>query len=273
MIALTPNFAEAYLNLGIALADQLDLEGALVQFSEAVRLKPDSSTAHYNKGRSLFDLRRNEEAKAELETAVRLDPKNAPALYLLAVAEKQLDNAARSADILKRVLVLEPRNIDAQYLRGQDLAKIGKEDEAIAHWRRAVELDPEHAEALYNLSRHLGKTDPAEARKYQERFTELQKKRRITERADTLSNFALAAAGARDWNQAVAQLEEAVQVCGNCRSKGDLHKNLGLIYCRSGNLEKGEQELRTAQVVKPDDPDITKSLAILHELKTSKAQN
>ena len=75
-----------------------------------------------------------------------------------------------------------------------------------------------------------------------------------------------------NWNQAVAQLEEAVEVCGNCRSKADLHKNLGLIYCRSGNLEKGERELRTAQRLKAGDPDITKSLRIIDELKNRKSQ-
>jgi Flp pilus assembly protein TadD len=135
-----------------------------------------------------------------------------------------------------------------------------------------VELNPEHGEALYNLSRHLSKSAPGEAKQYQERFAELQKKRRITDRAETLSNFALAAAGARDWNQAVSQLEEAVQVCGDCRSKPELHKNLGLIYCRSGNLEKGERELRIAQTLEPNDPVVKKSLAIVDELKSSKGQ-
>ena len=131
-------------------------------------------------------------------------------------------------------------------------------------------MNADHAEALYSLVRHLNKTEPEEARKYQARFAELQTRKRITERADTLGNFALAAAGARDWNQAVAQLEEAVEVCGNCRSKADLHKNLGLIYCRSGNLERGERELRTAQSLKAGDPDITKSLRIIDELKNRK---
>ena len=164
----------------------MDLEGALAEFSEAVRLKPDSATAHYNKGRSLFDLRRNEEARRELETAVRLDPRNSTALYLLAVTEKQLDNAARSADLLRQVVTLDPKNTDAHYLLGQNLAKLGKDSDAIAQWKKTTELDPEHAEALYNLARRLGQIDPAAAKPYQERFVDLQKKRRITERADTL---------------------------------------------------------------------------------------
>jgi len=194
------------------------------------------------------------------------------ALYLLAVAEKQLDHAARSAEVLQQVVALEPRNTDAHYLLGQNLAKLGRESDAIAHWKNAVELDPGHAEALYNLARHLSKSDPAEAQQYQARFVDLQKQRRITERADTLGNFALAAASARDWNQAVAQLEEAVQVCGSCPSKSDLHKNLGLIYCRSGNLEKGERELRMAESLEPADPDIKKALEVITELKSGKLQ-
>ena len=54
VIALAPNAPEAHLNLGIALADHLDLEGAMKEFTEAARLKPDSAAAHYNRGRSLF---------------------------------------------------------------------------------------------------------------------------------------------------------------------------------------------------------------------------
>jgi Flp pilus assembly protein TadD len=267
---LTPDSAEGHLNLGIALADHLDLDGALSEFSEAVRLKPDSPSAHYNKGRALLDLRRNEEAETELQTAVRLDSRNASALYLLAVAEKQLDKTGHSAELLQEVLAIEPRNTDAHYLLGQNFAKLGKESDAIAQWQNALQLDPDHAEALYNLARHLSQTDPERAKHYQGLFVDLQRKRRITERAETLGNFALAAATARDWNQAVSQLEEAVQVCGNCQSRGDLHKDLGLIYCRSGNLDKGERELRVAQSLKPEDPDVKKSLDLIAELKSGK---
>jgi hypothetical protein len=59
-------------------------------------------------------------------------------------------------------------------------------------------MSPEDAEALYNLARRLSQRNPAGAKPYQWRFLDLQEKRRITERADTLGNFALAAASARD---------------------------------------------------------------------------
>jgi hypothetical protein len=117
----------------------------------------------------------------------------------------------------------------------------------------------------------LSKTNPKAAKEYQERFAELQRKRRISERADTLGNFALAAASARDWNRAITQLEE-VQICGSCQSRGDLHKNLGLIYCRSGRLEQGERELRIAESLKPNDPDVKKSLELISDLRSGKLQ-
>ena len=33
-------------------------------------------------------------------------------------------------------------------------------------------------------------------------------------------------------------------MCGSCRARADLHKNLVLIYCRSADLANGEKELR-----------------------------
>jgi len=51
VVSLQPNSALAHLNLGIALADHYDPQGALKEFFEAVRLDPGSPAARYNKGR------------------------------------------------------------------------------------------------------------------------------------------------------------------------------------------------------------------------------
>ena len=74
IIAMQPANAEAHLNLGIALADGYDLEGARKAFSEAVRVAPNSAAAHYNMGRVLFDLHRYDEARRELDRACQLAP-------------------------------------------------------------------------------------------------------------------------------------------------------------------------------------------------------
>jgi tetratricopeptide (TPR) repeat protein len=143
------------------LADHSDLDGALAESSEAVRLKPDSVTAHYNKGRSLFDRRRNEEARREIETAVRLHARNST---VLAVTENQLDCAARSAELLRHVVILDPKNTAAYYLLRQDLAKLGKDSEAIVQWKKPRSSIRNLPRPLYNLARRLSQIDPAAAK-------------------------------------------------------------------------------------------------------------
>ena len=181
--------------------------------------------------------------------------------------ERQLNNSFRAAELLHRVAALEPQNAAAHHLLAQNLSQLGRTTEAILEWQKAVEVDPEHAEALYSLARALQKQNPQQARLYQERFAALQKKRQMTDQADTLGNFGLAAASARDWPQAIAHLKEALQVCGKCKSLADIHKNLGLIYCRSGDLKNGEEQLRLALKMKSGDPDVSKALQVIANLK------
>jgi len=254
-------------NLGIALADSYDLPGALAEFSEAVSLAPKEPVARYNRGRALFDLKRYEEARTELEEATRLAPRYFEPFYLLGLAEKQLDNDARSAEVLERAVALDPNEADAQFFLGRALSRIGRVDKAIAHWKKAVQINPDHGEALYNLSRALRDTAPLEAQEYSRRLVEMKKRSMVTDQAGTLSNFAIVSVGAHDYQQAVSQLKEAIDVCGECPRQGELHKNLGLIYCRSGDIDNGGEELRIAQRFLPGDADIKKSLNTVQALK------
>jgi tetratricopeptide (TPR) repeat protein len=265
IVALDPKSPEAHLNLGIGLADQFNLDAALAEFSEAVRLAPECSACHYNKGRVLLDLRRNIEAKPELDRAVRLDPNFAECWYLLGLIEKEAGNTEESITLFKKALAGDPQNPDALYKLGQGLLQSGDRAGAIARWRQVIAINPDYGEALYNLSRILVKDDPEEAKRLQTRFESLQSKEHIMDRAQTLGNFALASAAARDWPQAISQLKEALALCGDCSALPQLHKDLGLIYCRSGDLKNGLPELLEAQRLTPQDPDVAQAIRVAQE--------
>jgi Tfp pilus assembly protein PilF len=64
----------------------------------------------------------------------------------------------------------------------------------------------------------------------------------------------------------VEQMKEAIQLCGQCAESAHLHRNLGLIYCRTGNRQDGEKELRSALQLDPHDEDAKKALAQLANL-------
>ena len=259
VVSSNPDSAEAHMNLGIALADQYDLEAALAAFAIAVDLAPTSPSARYNKGRVLYDLGRHDEARRDLELAGDVPE----AMYLLALIEKQRGSQERSRELLIRLVEADPRDADALYQLGLNYSRSGDPAIAARYWELAVAVDENHGQALYNLARVLRNVDPEEAQKYDARFRRHREERRITDQVETLGNFALASANARDWPQAIEQLREAIELCGECPSRAVLHKNLGLIHARSGDLERAESALRAASEMLPDDADIEKSLELI----------
>jgi tetratricopeptide (TPR) repeat protein len=261
--ALDPSSLDAHLNLGIALADENNVSSAFNEFSEAVRLAPDSATAHYNKGRVLVDMERKDEAKPELEASLRLDPDLAGSWYLLGLIAMQALEDDEAIRDFQKVIALEPRNSEAHYMLGREILEKNDTAGAIAEWRKAIEIQPNYGEALYNLARVLAKSDPQESKLLQSRVEDIHKQQRVIDRVQTLGNFALASANAKDWQQAISQLKEALTVCGECTALFRLHKDLGLVYCRSGDFRNGRAELLAAQKLSPDDEEIRKSLRLI----------
>jgi tetratricopeptide (TPR) repeat protein len=263
VIELDPKSAGAHLNLGIALADQFDLNGALAEFTTAVQLEPNNSQAHYNRGRVLLDLQRNADAKPELETATHLDPASADAWYLLGLVARQAGETDGAISAFQKSLAARPDNAEALFMLGQELQRKGDAQGAKQSWEKAIAIRPQYGEAIYSLSRLLAKSDPDQARALQARFEKLQADQHIMDRAQSLGNFALASADAHDWPQAIAQLKEAIEVCGDCQARPQLHKDLGLIYCHSGALHDGRAELMEARKLAPDDPEVENALRVL----------
>lgn len=76
-IEIDGSYAEAYLNLGILLADCGQNEEAETVLRTATQVAPNSHKAHGRLGVLLHDLDRCSEAETELERAVELDPSDA----------------------------------------------------------------------------------------------------------------------------------------------------------------------------------------------------
>ncbi len=261
--AARPDNFQDHLNLGIALADHLEVEAALAEFTKAVELNPGSAVAHYNRGRLLLDERHFEDAKPELEKAISLDAHFGDAVYLLAVTERQLGENEKSLELSERSVELAPGNSRAYYLLGQNLSSAKREQEAIAAWKHAVQLDPNSTEVLYRLSQALHESDPSEAGKYAALLKARLAEQQATSQADITGNLALAAANNHDYAKAITELQNAIEICGQCRDQATLKKDLGLIEARSGDLAAAAQELKAAASLNPTDPEIKQALAVV----------
>ena len=254
LVDLYPNSSEARINLGIALGDAYDLPGALEQFSQAIQLAPNTPLGHFNRGRVLYAMGRKDEARVELGTAVQLSPNYADALFLLGVLEHTSPHATQ---LFQRVVQLQPKNAEARSLLARNLLREGKTEEAIAQWKLAVDADPDSLSALSSLVRALGQTHSPEASEYMARLNSLQQRQQLTDRVKQLNNFALQAANDNNWPQAIGQLKEAIQLCGQCAQIAILHKNIGLLYARKGDVGEAKEQLQLALKLLPDGPDAT----------------
>jgi tetratricopeptide (TPR) repeat protein len=264
-LALEPDSAQNHLNLGLVLEDVVDRPNAFQEFSEAARLDPSLPAAHYNLGRFFFESGKYDDAERELQTALRLQPDNAGAFFYLGATAAQQGQLERSTDLLKKAVVLQPDNADAQYLLAKNLEHSGDGAGAIQHWKAAVEVRPDFSQALYSLAKALNKVHDPDAKKYQDRFDALLKNEQIADRVTELGNVALQSADAQKWPQALAQMNEAIELCGGCPQSAHLHKNLGLFYVRMGKNTEAKQELQTALRLEPNDADTKRALAEIEE--------
>ncbi len=249
---LYPDSADAHLNLGMALGDTYELQGALAEFSEASRLSPNSPLAHYNQGRALYTLNRLQESRKELERAVQLSPDYVDALFLLGVIEH---SSPKATELFAKVVKLQPANADALFYLGRNLLEAGKEEQAIELWKRAVEADPENVAALSSLARSLKRAGSPDAPKYAAQLHAVQQRWQIHDQVKLLNDLALEAAGNNDWQQAIDSLKQAIDLCGQCSQLATLHKDIGFIYARQGDMESATRELRTALTLLPNGPE------------------
>ncbi len=255
--------AEAHLNLGIALAESGDPSRALGAFDRAVSIAPEEFRPHYNRGRALRDLGRPAEARAALEQSIALNGQYPPSLRLLGTIERTRNNHSRAMELFVRVAELRPDDPAVYHDLALAAQQAGRVEEAVAHWERALDLDPRHSETLYNLSTVLAATDAGRARQYGRRFAVLKAERQDTDRAGALWNFALAEAGKNRWEQAFDLFRQALDACGSCPAKGQIHKNFGLTLGHAGDYRKALDELQRAQDLLPDDPEVRQALEVV----------
>ena len=83
-VAAKPDSVTARVNLGAALAETGDLNGAAEQFKAAIRIEPEKGNAHYNLAVILARQNRHDEAIVHLEAALKADPADVAARNLLA---------------------------------------------------------------------------------------------------------------------------------------------------------------------------------------------
>ena len=148
--SLRPKNAKGFFKSGIARHEKGDLDGAIADYGQAIRLDPKDAVAYYNRALVLSEQGNLDAAITDYTEAIWLDAKSAPSYVNrgLALAEKgDVDGAM--ADYEKAIRV-DPKAALAYNNRGLSRAARGDLDGAIADFAEAIRLDPSYTDACYN---------------------------------------------------------------------------------------------------------------------------
>lgn len=150
-LALDPDHADAYYNLGNARRALGRLDEAIAAYQEAIRREPGLAEAHNNLGIALVDAGRPDEAVAAYRRAIELRPRHAGAHNNLAIALFNLDRVEEAEATCRQAIALMPSMAEAHNGLANILKARGKIEEAAAAYAKAIEINPAYAEAYNNL--------------------------------------------------------------------------------------------------------------------------
>lgn len=126
VIVKTPDFAEAYVNRGVAYDGLQTPEKAIADYSEAIVLNPQLFDAYFNRGNSQATLEKWELAKADFDAAIALKPSSGKAYGNRAMAQLELGaRAGAEADLQQAIARFKSQgNPTAQQQAEQSLREL-----------------------------------------------------------------------------------------------------------------------------------------------------
>jgi tetratricopeptide (TPR) repeat protein len=260
---LAPNFAEAYMNLGLVRHKQGKLEAAIEALQKALQLKRDLKGVDAVLGVDLLAVGRTSEAVNHLEKAFQADPSNVDINFWLGLAYAENNNLREAVERLEVARKSRPKDTELLYYLGrayrnlssqvydellrtgpdsaranqvmaESYALSGKLEDAVKKYRRVLEINPN----LPGIGSALGDlyVDASDYSKAEEVYREELKL--SPGNADLSYKYGAVLLKLGRSSEAIPHLEKAVISDPNL---AEAHFQLGKAFSDEGNLDGAEK--------------------------------
>ncbi|HWO00569.1 MAG TPA: tetratricopeptide repeat protein [Blastocatellia bacterium] len=213
-----PDNPRGHSNLGLSLANEGDLQAAIEQFDEALRLRPNYTDALNNMGMALANSGKKAEAIPYFLRAIELRPNVITAHFNLGqvfASQSRLDEAA---DQYREELRLNPNSVDARMQLASTLERQKKFTEAAVAYGDTLSVAPNWAQPLCRLALLLVDQEAKELRDPDQAITLAKKAVLVTRRQPvTLDVLASVYSSVGRFDDAVVTAQEAIDMA---RSNG-----------------------------------------------------
>ena len=243
-VALRPNYAEAWNNLGVAWFDRRDFRKAVDCYRTALKHRADYVQAASNLANALHQLGEDEEALSHYDRALRLDPNFVEAQNNKATVLRDLHRHEEAVPIYRAALARNPNYVEAINNLGLCLNEMGQKSEAIELFKRSIALKPEFPDTHTFLGTVL-----VERKRGEEALVEAQTALRLAPRNPENYNllgrvyFELGR-----YDEALAALDDAVKLKP---TMADAWNNRGNMLKELGRMDEARAAYERALTLKP----------------------
>ncbi len=207
-IALQPDYAPAYNNLGVLQRASGRVDEAIATYQLALQQKGDYPDAHYNLANALLERGRPQEAAEHFRVALQSIPDSAGAANNLGIALAAQNRPADAVAAFRAAVAADPNSAVAHRNLADALAAAGQVDAAVAEFQRAATLDPNDPGAPYNLGVVL-----LEAGRIPDAITALRAAVAVAPQSvDAHNNLGIAFGSSGDLDAAIAQFRRALTI-------------------------------------------------------------
>jgi tetratricopeptide (TPR) repeat protein len=235
-------------NLGSALLQKGDLEGAVAVYRELVGRHPDA-LAYYNLGLALKQKDDFAAAEEALRKAMAMDPELPDPPYTLGVVLWQTNRPDEAAEALRAAIGRKPDYAEAHYLLGTILRAKGDLAGASEEFRRTIRDQPGSAEAHLSLGQVLRRLGDAEGAAAATAEAERLNKKKVDVQAAAFAiDLGKRRLAAEDLPGALESLRAAVRLAPEM---ADAHYQLALALRLQGKGEEAQSHFAKAQRLAP----------------------
>jgi tetratricopeptide (TPR) repeat protein len=246
---LSPNFAQAYALLGVALAQTGYHRAASVCCRSAIQLSPDFAEAYAALGSAYEATLQHDEAAEALAAAVRLKPDDPATWARLGRVLMALTRPVEAAAAFAEAVARGRRDAETALEHGNALRAIGRVEDALERYEEACALRPDLPEPWMNAGvalQDLGRVEAA--------IQSYGKALALDVRsADIWRNLGTALQSVGRFEDARNAYETALTLRP---ADADAAGYLGATLTEAGDLNAAGAAFDTALALSPEDPDI-----------------
>ena len=243
-VALMPNFADAYNNMGNAFKAQGELEKAIVAYNKALAINPNYASGYYNLGVVLTEQGKLEEAVETYKQALVINPAYVDAYYNLGNALKDQGKLEQAIGAYSKALAIKPDDADILNNLGITFKEQGKLEKAIETFNMAIAIRPDYVEAYNNIG--LTIIDCGKPKQAIEAYNKALAIK--PDYADAYNNMGNAFKAQGELEKAIVAYNKALAINPNYASG---YYNLGVVLTEQGKLEEAVETYKQALVINP----------------------